>query len=72
MPKVACFHDGECLICNIEINAMKKLDKAGNINWVDITHDYGNQTDPCRKLKRLSLVGSKELKDSSNKLLGWH
>jgi predicted DCC family thiol-disulfide oxidoreductase YuxK len=49
MPKVACFHDGECLICNIEINAMKKLDKAGNINWVDITHDYGNQTDPCRK-----------------------
>ena len=39
MPKVTCFHDGECPICNIEINAMKKLDKAGNINWVDITHD---------------------------------
>jgi predicted DCC family thiol-disulfide oxidoreductase YuxK len=37
--KVTCFHDGECPICNIEINAMKKLDKAGNINWVDITHD---------------------------------
>ena len=48
-PKVTCFHDGECPICNIEINAMKKLDKARNINWVDITHDYGNQTDPCRK-----------------------
>ncbi|MEY4720220.1 MAG: hypothetical protein RL563_2838, partial [Pseudomonadota bacterium] len=39
MPKVTCFHDGECPICNIEINAMKKLDKAGNINWVDITRD---------------------------------
>ena len=39
IPKVTCFHDGECPICNIEINAMKKLDKAGNINWVDITHD---------------------------------
>jgi predicted DCC family thiol-disulfide oxidoreductase YuxK len=49
MPKVACFHDGECPICNIEINAMKKLDKARKINCVDITNDYGNQTDPCRK-----------------------
>ena len=39
MPKVACFHDGECPISNIEINAMKKLDKARNFNWVDITHD---------------------------------
>ena len=38
-PKVTCFHDGECPICNIEINAMKKLDKAGNINWVDISQD---------------------------------
>jgi predicted DCC family thiol-disulfide oxidoreductase YuxK len=50
MPKVACFHDGECPICNIEINAMKKLDKARKINCVDITNDCGNQTDPCRKL----------------------
>ncbi len=39
MSKVTCFHDGECPICNIEINAMKKLDKQGNINWVDIAHD---------------------------------
>ena len=39
MAKVTCFHDGECPICNIEINAMKKLDTAGNINWVDITRD---------------------------------
>jgi predicted DCC family thiol-disulfide oxidoreductase YuxK len=38
-PKVTCFHDGECPICNIEINAMKKLDKAGNVNWVDISQD---------------------------------
>ena len=37
--KVTCFHDGECPICNIEIKAMKKLDKAGNINWVDISQD---------------------------------
>ena len=39
MPKVTCFHDGECPICNIEINAMKKLDKEGNVNWVDISRD---------------------------------
>ena len=39
MPKVTCFHDGECPICNIEIKAMKKLDKVGNINWVDISQD---------------------------------
>ncbi|HSN23292.1 MAG TPA: DCC1-like thiol-disulfide oxidoreductase family protein, partial [Methylomicrobium sp.] len=38
-PKVTCFHDGECPICNIEIYAMKKLDKEGNINWVDISRD---------------------------------
>jgi predicted DCC family thiol-disulfide oxidoreductase YuxK len=37
--KVTCFHDGECPICSIEINAMKKLDKAGNVKWVDITQD---------------------------------
>ena len=30
-PKVTCFHDGECPLCNLEINGMKKLDKAGNI-----------------------------------------
>ena len=38
-PKVTCFHDGECPICNIEINAMKKLDKDGNIRWVDISKE---------------------------------
>jgi predicted DCC family thiol-disulfide oxidoreductase YuxK len=39
MPKVTCFHDGECPICNIEINAMKKLDKEGIVSWVEITKD---------------------------------
>ncbi|MEI6069703.1 MAG: DUF393 domain-containing protein [Methylococcaceae bacterium] len=39
MLKVTCFHDGECPICNVEIKAMKKLDKEGNINWVDIGQD---------------------------------
>lgn len=34
--QVTCFHDGDCPICNIEINSMKKLDKAGRIEWVDI------------------------------------
>jgi predicted DCC family thiol-disulfide oxidoreductase YuxK len=38
-PKVTCFHDGACPICTIEINAMKKLDKAGNVTWVDIAQD---------------------------------
>ena len=38
-PKVTCFHDGECPICAIEINAMKKLDKTGNVKWVNIAQD---------------------------------
>ena len=38
-PNLSCFHDGECPICNIEIDVMKKLDKQGNINWVDISKD---------------------------------
>ncbi|MDO9141598.1 MAG: DUF393 domain-containing protein [Methylobacter sp.] len=37
--KVTCFHDGECPICSIEINAMKKLDQAGHVKWVDIGQD---------------------------------
>ncbi len=38
-PKVTCFHDGECPICQLEIKAMQKLDTAGNIRWVDINQD---------------------------------
>jgi predicted DCC family thiol-disulfide oxidoreductase YuxK len=37
--KLICFHDGECPICNIEIDLMKKLDRQRNINWVDISKD---------------------------------
>ena len=33
------YHDGECPICNVEINQMKKLDKTNKIKWVDITKD---------------------------------
>lgn len=39
ISKVTCFHDGECPICKLEINGMKKLDTAGNIQWVDITQE---------------------------------
>ena len=39
VSKVTCFHDGDCPLCNIEINTMKKLDKMGNIQWVDINQD---------------------------------
>lgn len=44
-PKVTCFHDGDCPICNLEINAMKKLDAAVNIRWVDITQDKAALTE---------------------------
>ena len=37
--KITCFHDGDCPLCNLEINAMKKLDKNGNIEWVDINQN---------------------------------
>jgi len=33
------YHDGECPICNVEINAMKRIDKAKRIKWVDISKD---------------------------------
>ena len=39
MSKITCFHDGECPLCKVEINAMKKLDKEAQIEWVDITQD---------------------------------
>jgi predicted DCC family thiol-disulfide oxidoreductase YuxK len=39
MTKITCFHDGECPICNVEIDTMKKIDKAHNVNWVDISKD---------------------------------
>jgi len=37
--KLTCFHDGECPICNSEIDLMKKLDRQRNINWIDISKD---------------------------------
>ncbi len=38
---LACFHDGDCPICQLEINAMKKLDKDHQkITWVDISKDH--------------------------------
>jgi len=37
--KLTCFHDGDCPLCRLEINAMKKLDKQQQIEWIDInTH----------------------------------
>lgn len=38
-PKLSCFHDGECPLCNIEIDLMKKLDHQRSIEWVDISKD---------------------------------
>ena len=38
-PKAICFHDGDCPLCKIEINAMRKMDKNNAIRWVDITQD---------------------------------
>lgn len=37
--QVVCFHDGECPICNLEINKMKQLDTDKNIKWVDISSE---------------------------------
>lgn len=33
------YHDGECPICNVEINAMKRIDKTKRVKWVDISKD---------------------------------
>lgn len=37
--QVVCFHDGDCPICELEINFMKKIDKRKAIQWVDINKD---------------------------------
>ena len=39
LPEATVYHDGECPICNVEINAMKRLDKQQKIKWVDISRD---------------------------------
>ena len=37
--KVTMYHDGDCPLCNYEVNIMKKLDLTKAIHWVDITKD---------------------------------
>ena len=37
--KVRCFHDGDCPLCKAEVKAMKRLDRDGAIEWVDIVRD---------------------------------
>jgi len=37
--KVTMYHDGDCPLCNYEVNIMKKLDISKAIHWVDITKD---------------------------------
>ncbi len=37
--KVTMFHDGECPLCNFEVDAMQKLDTKNAIRWVDITKE---------------------------------
>lgn len=37
--QVVCFHDGDCPICELEINFMKKIDQRKAIQWVDINKD---------------------------------
>ena len=38
-PNIEVFHDGDCPICELEINFMKKIDKRKAIQWVDINKD---------------------------------
>ncbi|WP_438969712.1 thiol-disulfide oxidoreductase DCC family protein [Methylophaga sp.] len=51
--KVTCFHDGDCPVCRIETNLMKKLDKSGHVEWIDINKNrhaleqYGISYDEC-------------------------
>ena len=36
MPKATVYHDGECPLCQKEINLMRKIDASDSIRWVDI------------------------------------
>lgn len=36
---VTTFYDGGCPLCSKEIAHYRRLDRAGRVNWVDITRD---------------------------------
>ena len=37
--KVSMLYDGGCPLCSKEVAHYKKVDRAGRVNWVDITAD---------------------------------
>jgi predicted DCC family thiol-disulfide oxidoreductase YuxK len=37
MNKVYIFYDGNCIVCNAEINFYKKKNNSNLINWIDIS-----------------------------------
>ena len=55
MSDVYVFYDGNCVVCNMEINFYKAKEKQNLINWVDISHpkfnpvDHGLENFPFKK-----------------------
>jgi len=36
-PVIEVFHDGDCPVCRLEVGYYGRLDRAGRIDWIDIT-----------------------------------
>ena len=39
LPKTILFYDGGCPLCRREIEHYRQLDRAGRIDWIDISRD---------------------------------
>ena len=39
MRNITVFYDGNCSLCNSEINFYKKLDQKNTFNWIDINSE---------------------------------
>ncbi len=55
MNNIYVFYDGNCVVCNTEINFYKNKEKQNLINWVDISQpnfnpvDHGLENFPFKK-----------------------
>ena len=76
--QIVCFHDGDCPICRLEVDVMKKLDKTGKVHWVDITKNqdeltiYGlSYSDAMQSMHVFDSTDKKLVSDVDGFLLLW-
>lgn len=81
--RLRVFFDGGCPVCNKEIGLYKNLDKAGAIEWLDISLDDQTKTLPLPRQALLArfhvqtpegelISGARGFIEMWKKLPGWH